>query len=429
MYAPGVSYHGDQYLFKGLSDLGEGAQNLSDQFAKIYQNGKIADQIVKTNPEVLQSLGMTPEQFGAMSARDRSTAVTGFIQGQGVKQQQTVFQAQQRQAQEQQGDQTILQQLLQQSGQPAGTADPSALGSGVSAMTPAGFKMLTEGRFNAMADNATQPVTAPVNMDGVTALLGGTPPPDGSTATAQPALDSNMLMTLARRAGMSPQDAMVLARGGLYNAKAEKDLRTGSNPEQIDTFQLPNNQTAVALRGSKQLQILTDPQTGLQVEQVPDAAGNMHAIVRNPKTGAPLFVPAANTAQATKVNMDTMVEAEKATRSIDDDIQTWQAQKADAAKDPKKKAPDPAVLDDLQKRRARLQNALDAGQPSAADVIPKQPAAGAAPAAAAPAAVPPNVKAEYDAANKALAEGRDPAVVRARLAQRLKALGFTAAPQ
>lgn len=65
--------------------MGKEVGGASEAWAALYENGKIADAIVKTNPEVLGALGMSPEQFKSLSAYDKTTRVTGYIKGQGVK--------------------------------------------------------------------------------------------------------------------------------------------------------------------------------------------------------------------------------------------------------------------------------------------------------------------------------------------------------
>ncbi len=70
------------------TSLANGVGQGLDQFARDYQNGKIADSIVRVNPEMLQMLGMSKEQFGAQSAQDRTAAISGAITAMGIKRQQ-----------------------------------------------------------------------------------------------------------------------------------------------------------------------------------------------------------------------------------------------------------------------------------------------------------------------------------------------------
>lgn len=71
---------GDGYIYNGVT---QGAED----WAKTMANGKIADSIVKTNPEMLNALGMDPDQFAGMSAASKTATVTGYFQAQGAKQQ------------------------------------------------------------------------------------------------------------------------------------------------------------------------------------------------------------------------------------------------------------------------------------------------------------------------------------------------------
>lgn len=64
----------------------------------------------------------------------------------------------------------------------------------------------------------------------------------------------------------------------------------GAGPPVIDQVDLPFGNKGAVLRGSKNLQILTDPKGALPTEQIEDADGNVHTIVRNPKTGAPMLL-------------------------------------------------------------------------------------------------------------------------------------------
>lgn len=81
--------------------LAAGVSDGLDQAARSYQNGKIADSIVRVNPEMLQMIGMDKNQFGGLSAGDKSSAITGAITAIGIKSRQAQAQAQAAQTQAQ----------------------------------------------------------------------------------------------------------------------------------------------------------------------------------------------------------------------------------------------------------------------------------------------------------------------------------------
>lgn len=55
----------------------------ADQYKQIAAGGKAADYFVKANPGALNQLGVLPEQWDTLGAREKSAAVTGLIKGQG----------------------------------------------------------------------------------------------------------------------------------------------------------------------------------------------------------------------------------------------------------------------------------------------------------------------------------------------------------
>jgi hypothetical protein len=84
-----ADYRGDQYLFQGLQGLGQGAaKNIEEHQAekqRVLDNAKISDMVFKVNPELLQSLGMPPEDYQSLSARDRTNLAGGVLQAMGYK--------------------------------------------------------------------------------------------------------------------------------------------------------------------------------------------------------------------------------------------------------------------------------------------------------------------------------------------------------
>jgi hypothetical protein len=89
-YNPGVTDRSGELFASGLAPgmaaLARGVEERTAQAKRTLQNGKIADSFAKTNPEVYQLLGMTPDEFHAQSAEEKSAAVTGMMQGLGAKQ-------------------------------------------------------------------------------------------------------------------------------------------------------------------------------------------------------------------------------------------------------------------------------------------------------------------------------------------------------
>lgn len=70
----------------GLTALADGIAQRAERKKQEYDNGKIADAFVKTNPEVLKSLGYSDEnEFKALSAQDRFNSVAGYMKALGVK--------------------------------------------------------------------------------------------------------------------------------------------------------------------------------------------------------------------------------------------------------------------------------------------------------------------------------------------------------
>jgi hypothetical protein len=89
-YDPGISYHGDRYIYQGLSDLGGGISEGIDAFTKKHQEITIAD-------EVMQQLAQTPdpsdpegkrtvvdpktyERFLAAKGNQRAAVAEGLLQ-------------------------------------------------------------------------------------------------------------------------------------------------------------------------------------------------------------------------------------------------------------------------------------------------------------------------------------------------------------
>ena len=63
----------------------EAVRGMKERHDREYQNGKIADSIVKTNPEILEHLGMSDTQFYGQSAKDKAASIQGVLEGVGYK--------------------------------------------------------------------------------------------------------------------------------------------------------------------------------------------------------------------------------------------------------------------------------------------------------------------------------------------------------
>lgn len=79
-----IPYKGSDYLFQGISSgasgLAAGAEAAAKQYKQIQAAGKSADYAVKAAPEALMQMGITPEQWGTLGARDKAAAMQGFMQ-------------------------------------------------------------------------------------------------------------------------------------------------------------------------------------------------------------------------------------------------------------------------------------------------------------------------------------------------------------
>jgi hypothetical protein len=88
-YDPGVVDQSGQIFAqgttRGLDNLFAGYQKMREQKKREVDNGKIAESIVRSNPEFLQALGMHPDEFAGLSAKDKSNSVQGVLEGVGYQ--------------------------------------------------------------------------------------------------------------------------------------------------------------------------------------------------------------------------------------------------------------------------------------------------------------------------------------------------------
>lgn len=73
MFAQGAS--------RGIEALVAGFERQREEEKRLVDNAKIAESIMKVNPEMLERLELTPEQFKAMGAREKVALSAGAIQG------------------------------------------------------------------------------------------------------------------------------------------------------------------------------------------------------------------------------------------------------------------------------------------------------------------------------------------------------------
>lgn len=404
-----------------------------DDITRTYQNGKIADSIVRVNPEILAGLQMSKEQFGGMSAADRSSAVTGAITSIGIKAKQ--LQLQQQQA-----------QIAAAARVTAGTAgvnnDLSTLLTQPNAPQAAPAPVLPQP--GGQPAQITPGIPLPPAASPAPLIAPGLLPPGAGAPAAQPGITAAMLNSLPPASaaptmapGILPQPSpnfrQALIQSGANNGmigtpEFDKTLAAAerfdpgrfadNNPSQFDTQDLGNGFKAVTKRGSKEFQIVSSGGQQVQIQNATDAQGNAYGFVTDPKTGKVTILPPTQGSKNNEADMDAMTRAETSLQGIDKQIRSYQNQVTLNKSDPKTyPLPDPDTLTDLQQRRGLIRAAMTkAAQPGAASAV-----------ASSGAAVPPAAKALMDRAQAAIQSGKDPSAVKALLAQKLKAIGFAPA--
>lgn len=421
------------------SAVPDGVTQGLDQIARMYQNGKIADSIVRVNPEMLQMLGMSKEQFGSMSSGDRSSTITGAITALGVKTQQIQLQQQQAAAlaaQRSAAGRAALNDFVANDpgdvGQPAPAAPaPAATG------TPG---QITPGIY-LPPPSAVAPQTNPAGF--VLPQPSGTPAPAGLPpgaaamlpqpgAGAAPATLSPGAMATLPQPSTGQRFLRVMAKAGMIgDPNADKVLNTidrfdpsrfSPGPSQFDTQDLGNGFKAVTKRGSKEFQIISSGGNQVQIQTATDAQGNPYSFVSDPKTGKTTVLPPSQSARNNQQDMSAVVEGEKALQGIDGLIGKYNNQLANSKKSKSDlgyeppAAPDPGVLTELKSRRSMISDAMTKASGGSSPATTSAAAAGAPPAA---------VQALMARAQQAIASGKDPVAVKALLAKKLKEAGYT----
>lgn len=86
-YAPGISYHGDQHLFNGLSRLGENLEKYVDEQKKQHNLGKAAQMFVdNADPKTLADLNINPDAFKNLGSKDKIQTLSAGQSVQAYKQ-------------------------------------------------------------------------------------------------------------------------------------------------------------------------------------------------------------------------------------------------------------------------------------------------------------------------------------------------------
>lgn len=426
----------------------DGVSQGLDQISRQYANGKIADNIVRVNPEMLSMLNMSKEQFGSMSSSDRSSAITGAITALGVKSQQIQVQQQQAAAdaaaRSAAGRANLNNFIANDDGTtPAPTPAPGSLPAPAPAPAPGG--QITPGiplppqsaaapapappnvaGFRFPAPAPAQPLAPPPNLPQPSALAPAAPTPaPGSLPAPAPSQGQRFLKAMAQ-SGMvgDPNADRVLQTLDRFDPN-----RFAPGPSQFDTQDIAGMPGAklVSKRGSKDFKVVYANGGMANLTPVIGADGNptgQMMFMRPDGKGGTVINP-PDTSKSTQEGMQTVVEGEKALQGIDTAIGKYNNQlaaskktKDDLGYEPPA-APDPSILQELTDRRATVRNAMSkaAGSGSANTAAP---AANGGNQAAAQVLI--------QRASQAIAQGKDPVATKALLAKKLQALG-AAAPQ
>lgn len=81
-YAPGISYDNSglmRGILQGSAGIAAGLERYQEQKKAIVQNSKYAEGLFKTNPEIQKRLGMSEDEFKALSAQDKIALSSGAI--------------------------------------------------------------------------------------------------------------------------------------------------------------------------------------------------------------------------------------------------------------------------------------------------------------------------------------------------------------
>ncbi len=258
--------------------LGNWLSNFIEHQQQIKAAGKSAEYFVRANPDALGAIGLHPDEFGNLGAREKAAAVQGFVQGQG--EQRAAQEVQARVAlQKSQTDwfnQRAQEQLNEGEGGPLYADELDKLlasydtgtrsASGPSPAFPPGTENIGAlGALRAMGINIP--------------LAGGTA--TGTAAEPTPPMPRIMLKALSNLQAMNPRAATGMYRQ-ILPALLQNPDAAGRAPTPTWT-KGPTGRYAVTVPGSKQFQLDTDPSEWAramaagQIPAVPvtDSSGNV----------------------------------------------------------------------------------------------------------------------------------------------------------
>lgn len=316
-------------LNQGASAVPASVQASLDAFDQLHQNGKIADAMVKANPNMLQGMGyQSPEQFMAQSARDKIAATTGYFKAQGA--QEAMMKAQDYQAQMQQRQQQVT--------------DDQSVGEFLGNYGKAPDTMKD-------ANGVDQPLTPQQKFQWA---LQNTPNMSGRNIPR--AIDS------------------------ITKWQQANEADNANNPVQVDNTSIPNNAIVTRKRGSG-FQVI--PTGGVQTQMVDDGNGGQVPVIIGPKgqpqqlRGGSQLAP-RDALTTYNANQKRMAEIAQQIKMAKNDPDVGKLMDPDALQ---------TELEDLQGQNAKLKTVWAGGAATT-----KKPAAGAAAAPAAAAVNPDDVK-------------------------------------
>lgn len=337
-------YRGDQYLFQGLSSLGN---QLAEAIAEHRQTKDLAKAAtVFFNHQPDEEKAMPSEAFDNLSSRDKIAHVKGLVQAQGYKQGQVDLMARLAGVDATKANTEALKQIT-----PERLAAMQAQTEAVKAANVEKADMVKRiAGFNTAMKERMGPgeyqAPAPMQPDELFSMI-------ASHGLAMDPQSDNTLMALGRVHQMNDATA---ARGADATPQA---IEVGGNPFVF------NRKTGMMLPNPKQGEAeavpLVDPDTG-------ESLG--HA-VRNPKTGAFTMIPMRRQGSA------DLIRYEEAIGNLDSQIGYQEKLKSEGRKDFNADA-----LSKLQQRRAAIHSEYQKAFPATA--APTPGAAPAAPGAAAP---------------------------------------------
>lgn len=255
-YSPGVVDRSGEifggYLTRGLTGLADTITKINQDYERDNANGKIADQIVKVNPELLQSMGMTPAQFTGMAAKDKHLAVLGHIQGTAMK--QGAAQAAAALAHQQASTQDLLAQGQERT---QSASQDAALGDAINRMAQASGQQKVAGQ-------AGQVTADSVNQFAGTGMPGMQPPPGISPESFAPQqLAGAPLADAVDRMVQGDPSLAALSTRGIGGRNAMRLLAETDRMQQLGTkvgsvpmvHDLPGGYVGFTLPGTKNFEV------------------------------------------------------------------------------------------------------------------------------------------------------------------------------